>query len=76
MLKKDIEKRVRQLWRENRPINPTDSDMSIFYTKLRKEHYELTVWCRMSDPWQSIHCWLIDEERKIKRLKNKSQKLT
>jgi hypothetical protein len=75
MLKKDKEKCIRKLWREKRPNNPSDDDMFGFFCSLRKEHYELTVWDKQRrDPWQTIHCWLIDEERKLTKVKKPSKK--
>lgn len=69
MQKKEIEKRVRQLWREKRPQQPTDEDMFVFFSKLQNQNGELTIFGGRrgmnSDPWQTIHCWLLDEERKL-----------
>ena len=67
MRKREKEKHVRTLWRERRTNNPNENDMFSFFCWLKKNHYEFTVWCRMNDPWQDIHTWLLKEEKKIKR---------
>lgn len=65
MRKKEVEKRVRELWRKERPQQPTEDNMYEFFTKLLKTNPELTIFTGkkgMSDPWQTIHCWLLEEE--------------
>jgi hypothetical protein len=65
MLKQEIEKRVRQLWRERRPKQPTGEDMFAFFCELQNESPELTTFPNSGDPWQTMHCWLLDEEKEI-----------
>ena len=67
MKKKEIEKRVRQLWREKRPQQPTSEDMFGFFCELRSQNVELTIFGKSGDPWQTIHCWLNDEEKKLEK---------
>ncbi len=65
MQEKEIEKRVRQLWRKKRPQQLTDNDMFSFFCDLKSENVELTIFEESGDPWQTIHCWLLDEEKKL-----------
>lgn len=68
----EAEKKIKRLWRKNRPKGPTSNDMFFFFGKLRDEYPELTVFqTKSGDPWQYIHSLLIEEEKKIKE-KDKS----
>lgn len=62
-----------RLWRQRRSDNPTDTDMFTFFAWLQKKYPNIVApaaW-RGRDPWQTIHCWLIQEEQKITKEKKK-----
>ena len=56
------EAEVSRRWNKLPPEEHTEHHMFNFWTELWQEHPDIFQWDEMGDPWQTVHCWLLEEE--------------
>ena len=65
----EAKSKIIEEWRKQSQNRRTENDMFSFFGELSSNMPELLCFKSGSDPWQNIHSWLIEDERKnpIKR---------
>ena len=64
MLQKEAKALILKEW-EKQPFNKrSDDDMFFFFCKIQSTKPSLVIFKTKGDPWQTVHCWLIEAERK------------